>query len=239
MAPPMPGLGEFAEAMARGSHVHLLATQTKAIPPTPPPPKPSEKALLAESMKKLLLHGEYSDMKVVCEGFVFHVHRAILCSQSPFFKAAINGNFKEAMTNTIDLPEDDLWTIEHVLSFLYVGDYSSNGHLVDLQQAQRDGNHEPHQSSAESPSNKAASDSHNRTIPESAAFEAVLEIGLGLQPTPDRRIRNILAVIIAKHYVDFTKKTNNLPRVFAINAELSGTVIWYLAQKAKGVQWTT
>jgi hypothetical protein len=50
--------------------------------------------VLAEAMKNLLLSREYSDMTITCQGFSFRVHRAILCSQSAFFKAAMDGNFQ-------------------------------------------------------------------------------------------------------------------------------------------------
>ena len=45
-------------------------------------------------LKDLLLSGEYSDMKIVTNGFTFNVHRAIVCSQSDFFKAAMGSGFK-------------------------------------------------------------------------------------------------------------------------------------------------
>ncbi|KAL3441338.1 hypothetical protein BJX65DRAFT_288767 [Aspergillus insuetus] len=71
-------------------------------------------------------------MTIICQGFSFRVHRAIVCSQSSFFESALGGPFKKAQTKIIDLPGDDLETFERVLAFMYVGDYSPDGHLVDL-----------------------------------------------------------------------------------------------------------
>ncbi|RDW81547.1 BTB/POZ domain-containing protein [Aspergillus mulundensis] len=87
----------------------------------------SSGSLVLENMKNLFLTGKYADMKVTCQGFTFNVHRAILCSQSTFFDATVNRNFK-----TVDLPEDDLETIERVLSFLYFNYYDELNHVMDL-----------------------------------------------------------------------------------------------------------
>lgn len=42
---------------------------------------------LQEDRKNLLLSGEYSDMKIVCQGVTFNVHRSIICPSSSFFTA--------------------------------------------------------------------------------------------------------------------------------------------------------
>ena len=51
----------------------------------------------------------------------FHVHKTILCDASPFFRAAFNSasDFKEALEQSTNLPEDDIDTIERFLSWLY------------------------------------------------------------------------------------------------------------------------
>ncbi|RWQ98033.1 hypothetical protein C8Q69DRAFT_516927 [Paecilomyces variotii] len=92
----------------------------------------SSEMAFEESMKKLLLHGDYSDMKVTCQGFTFNVHRAIVCSQSHFFASALNAGFEESMTRIVNLPDDDPGTIERVLSFLYLQKYNQNGHIVPM-----------------------------------------------------------------------------------------------------------
>lgn len=54
----------------------------------------SPKSLIQTTMKDLFLHGQYSDMTVTCQGFTFKAHRSILCTQSDFFRGAMNGHFK-------------------------------------------------------------------------------------------------------------------------------------------------
>jgi hypothetical protein len=40
---------------------------------------------------------------------------------------------KESISGVIDLPDDDIECVEHILSFLYVKDYNETGHTMDLQ----------------------------------------------------------------------------------------------------------
>ncbi|KAJ5116292.1 hypothetical protein N7456_000640 [Penicillium angulare] len=81
---------------------------------------------LAAIVKTLHDSGKYSDMTIVCEGKIIPVHRAIVCTQSPFFAAALEGGrFKESITSQIELPEDNLPTIERVMSYLYTRHYDA------------------------------------------------------------------------------------------------------------------
>lgn len=45
-------------------------------------------------MENLLANGKYSDLTISCEGTDFKVHRAVICSQSAFFDAAVNSGFR-------------------------------------------------------------------------------------------------------------------------------------------------
>lgn len=47
------------------------------------------------------------------------MHKGLLCYHSTFFKSALNGNFKEASTGIIDLPEDDFQVFERFNIWLY------------------------------------------------------------------------------------------------------------------------
>ncbi|KAK3338099.1 hypothetical protein B0H65DRAFT_477731 [Neurospora tetraspora] len=49
---------------------------------------------LISSLKGLYSSGEYSDLVISCGGRKYHVHRAIVCTQSEFFSAACRGSFK-------------------------------------------------------------------------------------------------------------------------------------------------
>ncbi|EFE39124.1 BTB/POZ domain protein [Trichophyton verrucosum HKI 0517] len=83
-------------------------------------------------LEDLFRDGSYSDMEIVCNGFTFKAHRAVVCTQSEFFSAAFKSDFKEAKSRTVELPDDDFETIERVLSFLYLQEYDENGHLMAL-----------------------------------------------------------------------------------------------------------
>ncbi|CAI7667207.1 unnamed protein product [Penicillium viridicatum] len=56
----------------------------------------------------------------------FKAHRAIICTQSDFFDAALKHGLKESSSGTINLPDDDPETIRRVLSFLYQQTYNDN-----------------------------------------------------------------------------------------------------------------
>ncbi|KAJ5703862.1 hypothetical protein N7493_011000 [Penicillium malachiteum] len=73
--------------------------------------------------KSLLDSGRYSDLTLSCKGKTFHLHRAIVCSQSSFFDAAVKYPFKEASLSHVDLPDDNLATVQPVISFFYLQDY--------------------------------------------------------------------------------------------------------------------
>ncbi|RSL45495.1 hypothetical protein CEP53_010764 [Fusarium sp. AF-6] len=76
------------------------------------------------SLQSLFGSEDFSDMTIRCRGREFKTHRAIVCSQSSFFKKALSSNFKEGVSGTIDLPDDDPKIVKLFLEFLYTGTYS-------------------------------------------------------------------------------------------------------------------
>lgn len=56
---------------------------------------------ICNSLAGLLTSGEYSDLTITSQGKEFRVHRSILCSQSPFFRAALKHGWK-----VIKMPSD-------------------------------------------------------------------------------------------------------------------------------------
>ncbi|KAI0470713.1 hypothetical protein GGR56DRAFT_660194 [Xylariaceae sp. FL0804] len=64
----------------------------------------------------------YSDLTLVCHGQEHHVHKNIVCMQSPVIAAALHVGFKEAETNRINVSFDDA-TCRRMIEFMYTGDY--------------------------------------------------------------------------------------------------------------------
>lgn len=50
---------------------------------------------------------------------IFYAPAGVLCRQSAFFKAALNGAFAEAQQDSVALPEDDPVRLEQVLCWMY------------------------------------------------------------------------------------------------------------------------
>ncbi|KAJ4255873.1 BTB/POZ domain-containing protein 19 [Fusarium falciforme] len=75
------------------------------------------------ALRKFLYSGEFSDLTIRCGDREFKTHRAIVCPQSPFFKAAVGGNFEEGGSGIVDLPDDDPVLVQYLIVFLYTGAY--------------------------------------------------------------------------------------------------------------------
>ncbi|KAF4497647.1 hypothetical protein FAGAP_6179 [Fusarium agapanthi] len=95
---------------------HLFIQHSTAAPPAWP--------LRARRAKRSLLEtGAYSDLTISCGKDQYRVHKAIICPRSHFFEAACNGEFKEAQTSTIDLPDDDPIAVRMMIEYLYHDTY--------------------------------------------------------------------------------------------------------------------
>ncbi|KAJ5829146.1 BTB/POZ protein [Penicillium rubens] len=100
------------------------------------PASPSMSAMteLQDVMRNLLLRGQFSDMEILCQGITFNVHQAIVCTQSSYFHSAMCDGFQESTEKAIDIQDDTPETMERVLSFLYLREYSEDGHIIQYQQ---------------------------------------------------------------------------------------------------------
>ncbi|CRL18828.1 BTB/POZ fold [Penicillium camemberti] len=83
-----------------------------------------DSSLFCEAVGGLLMEDRFSDMTIVCQEVTTKAHRAIICTQSSFFDAALKHGFKESISGTINLPDDDPETIKRVLCFLYQQTYN-------------------------------------------------------------------------------------------------------------------
>ncbi|RBQ77366.1 hypothetical protein FVER14953_12944 [Fusarium verticillioides] len=84
----------------------------------------------SEALANLLQTGDYSDLTITCGKDQYHVHKAIICPRSNFFKAACDGKFKEAQTGKIDLPDDDPAAVRMMIEYLYHDTYVPVGAII-------------------------------------------------------------------------------------------------------------
>ncbi|KAI4666976.1 uncharacterized protein J4E79_001657 [Alternaria viburni] len=82
----------------------------------------SQKQLIT-TLKNLLVTGASSDFTVTCGPDTYKVHKNIVCSRAGFFARALRFGGKEAIENTVDLPEDDPAVIKLLFQWIYEGDY--------------------------------------------------------------------------------------------------------------------
>ncbi|KAF9770561.1 hypothetical protein IL306_011869 [Fusarium sp. DS 682] len=80
-----------------------------------PPPHPF--------LLRLVKSGEHSDFTLICKGREFKLHKVIVCPQSPVLNAALCGSFQEAIMSIITVSEFDVATVQHMITFVYTGDY--------------------------------------------------------------------------------------------------------------------
>ncbi|TVY72053.1 Kelch-like protein 30 [Fusarium oxysporum f. sp. cubense] len=82
------------------------------------------KAISIHAALSTLQSEKFSDMTIICGERQFKIHRAVVCTQSPFFDKAMSGDYMESTSRSIELPEDDPDVVERFLKFLYTGTYS-------------------------------------------------------------------------------------------------------------------
>ncbi|KAF2107104.1 hypothetical protein BDV96DRAFT_590110 [Lophiotrema nucula] len=83
----------------------------------------ASRAQLLESVKGFLSSGDYSDLKITCQGEVFNVHKVVVCNRVEFFARAIRFPGKESNDANVDLPEDDPSVVKLLVQYMYEGEY--------------------------------------------------------------------------------------------------------------------
>ncbi|CAK4033960.1 BTB POZ domain [Lecanosticta acicola] len=71
----------------------------------------------------LLENPKYSDLEIVCDGYVFQVHRNIVCLRSEVLAKECDGKYKEAESCRIEHGVFDRFAVDRMLQFMYRGDY--------------------------------------------------------------------------------------------------------------------
>lgn len=72
---------------------------------------------------RLMTSGNFSDLKLVCQGKEFRIHKLVACSQSSVIATALKGEFKEAQSGIITIEQFDAETVRRMVEYLYTGDY--------------------------------------------------------------------------------------------------------------------
>lgn len=67
----------------------------------------------------------------------YQVHKNLLFGVSPFFRAGFSGGFKEALEKAMQLPEDDVYTFQRFVSWLYTKKYGLSGYGSALETNKR------------------------------------------------------------------------------------------------------
>ncbi|KAF6227845.1 hypothetical protein HO173_011947 [Letharia columbiana] len=78
---------------------------------------------LVSSLSDLFDSSKYLDLTIHCGLGVYTVHRAVICQRSDFSAAACDSVFKEPMTVTITVDDDDQSTVRRMLTYLYTLDH--------------------------------------------------------------------------------------------------------------------
>ena len=91
---------------------------------------PFQQALRKYSPRGLRLLDSPVTLLVGPEKTVFTMHKGLLCAVSSYFKAALEGDFKEAQEQTIELSEDDPQAMKYFQLWLYTQEILDEGENV-------------------------------------------------------------------------------------------------------------
>lgn len=80
-------------------------------------------------MKSMWEDQKYCDVTLVCDGSHVMGHRCVLSVASPVFGAMLEGEMREARTQTIELVDFSAATVEAVLGFVYTGQLPAGADL--------------------------------------------------------------------------------------------------------------
>lgn len=71
----------------------------------------------------LLETGNFADAVIICGQKSWNVHKTIICSRCDWFQKALDGNFEEARTNTVTIPESEFSSeyIACLIFYIYSG----------------------------------------------------------------------------------------------------------------------
>lgn len=84
---------------------------------------PHDPALTSRSRPPSNLISSTAILSIGADSVKFHVPQNILCTL-PFFRAALQGEFREATEQKIEMPEDEPYNVAALIEFLYTNNYT-------------------------------------------------------------------------------------------------------------------
>ncbi|KAL8833854.1 MAG: hypothetical protein Q9176_007772 [Flavoplaca citrina] len=78
---------------------------------------------LVQANERLLESGQGADLTIITKDGSKKYHSAIVCPRSSVLSAAYWGSFKESLTKTIDLSEDNPLMVDNMMRYFYLLDY--------------------------------------------------------------------------------------------------------------------
>ncbi|EMC95470.1 hypothetical protein BAUCODRAFT_35451 [Baudoinia panamericana UAMH 10762] len=96
------------------------------------PQKQGDYWKLVANTKELLKSGEFSDLRLICPGRTWDVHKAIVCPQSTFVAEECRGNaIKVSDGDMVYLPNNtDPLTIDALLNYMYTSGWETPSEMV-------------------------------------------------------------------------------------------------------------
>ena len=73
-------------------------------------------------MNELRKHGSLCDVTLVAEGRQFPVHKVVLVSSSPYFRAMFNGTMSESSQELVNLPAVQSSALRQLIEYIYSGE---------------------------------------------------------------------------------------------------------------------
>ncbi|ETN47223.1 uncharacterized protein HMPREF1541_01414 [Cyphellophora europaea CBS 101466] len=78
-------------------------------------------SITADQGTEMLRGGDFADCSIICSGYTFSVHKAIIVKKSKFFKTCVSGKFKESKLGSVELADEAPYAVAIMLVYIYCG----------------------------------------------------------------------------------------------------------------------
>jgi len=77
-------------------------------------------------------NGMWCDISLIAGSKTFPVHKAVICSRSPFFRGLLTSGLRESKMNTITLDIDNPKVMEAILEYMYINEIDFSNDYQDI-----------------------------------------------------------------------------------------------------------